>query len=90
MNKLDKLGCLKSKIADLVRQESDLKDAIIEEMGYGKFDGKYYTVTVSETERSILDQEAVRRFLSPQFIRAHTRTITYDVVKVTARQREVA
>ncbi len=90
MNKIDQLGLIKARIADLAREEKKLKDEIIAEYGYGKFDGEDYTFTVYEQERSYLDLDAVRARLSRQFIRAHTFFRRVDVIKLTARQRRAA
>lgn len=90
MNTIDKLGYIKSQIAELVRQEAELKADLKKKLGYGTFSGQMYDLTIFQQERGYLDQDAVKRKLSPQFLRAHTTYKQVDVVKLTARQREVA
>jgi hypothetical protein len=81
--KIDALGKLKAKISDLELYETDLKNALIKDVGIGAQEGKKYRCTISSSTREILDMEAVRKHLSPQFIRAHTKTSTSPVVRVT-------
>ena len=81
---VDRLGELKARIAELEREEKELRDTVVE-LGPGAYEGERYRVTVSATERSTLDMEAVREKLSAQFIRAHTKTKEVTVVRVTAR-----
>ena len=81
---VDRLGELKARIAELEREEKELRDTVVE-LGEGAYEGERYRVTVSNTERGTLDMEAVRKKLSDQFIRAHTKVKEVVVVRVTAR-----
>src|SRR4051794_4391224 len=74
----------KAQIAELEREEEDLK-AILIEQGPGAYEGEFYRVTISESERHTLDMEAVRGKLTPQFVRAHTIVTDVLTVRVTAR-----
>lgn len=82
---IDALGALKAQLAELQRQEKELRDVLIEN-GPGAYEGELFRVTVSESERETLDMEAVREKLSPQFIRAHTRVTPVVMVRVVARK----
>jgi len=84
---IDALGQLKAQIADLESQESKLKKAITAS-GAGAYEGSLFRVTVTISSRETLDMEAVRKHLSPQFIRAHTRSSETTTVRVTARKGE--
>jgi hypothetical protein len=84
---IDALGQLKAQIADLESQESKLKKAITG-AGAGAYEGSLFRVTVTISSRETLDMEAVRKHLSPQFIRAHTRASETTTVRVTARKGE--
>jgi len=83
--KIDALGKLKAKIADLELYEKDLKNALIADIGKGSVDGKTFRCSISVSTRETLDMEAVRAHLSPQFIRAHTKVSESPVVRITAR-----
>ena len=81
---IDDLGLIKAQIAELTKQESALKAAIVA-MGEGAHDGDLFRATVSTSERETLDMAAVRDKLSPQFVAAHTKVSTVTCVKVVAR-----
>lgn len=81
--KIDALGKLKAKISDLELYETDLKNALIKDVGVGSQEGKKYRCAISAPTRETLDMEAVRKHLSPQFIRAHTKTSNNPVVRIT-------
>jgi hypothetical protein len=51
----------------------------------GAFEGETFRVSVSLSQRETLDMEAVRKHLSPQFIRAHTQLTDVTTVRVSAR-----
>ncbi len=82
---VDALGVVKSEIASLEADEQRLR-ALLISAGPGSYNGDMYDASVAIAERNTLDMEAVRAKLSPQFIAAHTRTKTVDIVKVTARK----
>lgn len=86
---VDALGHLKAKIADLTEQESKLKATLV---AYGKspVEGQLFRSTVSTVVQEKLDMEAVRAHLSPQFIRANTRTCQFSKVCVVAQVRAAA
>ena len=82
---IDQLGHLRAQLAELKRQEDELK-AVLVENGPGAYEGDLFRATVSESERETLDMVAVREKLSPQFIRAHTRVTPVTTVRVVARK----
>ena len=82
---IDMLGDLKAQIAELMKEEKRLKDALINE-GVDVAEGNFYRVAISDCERKSLDMDAVRAKLSPQFIRAHTSISHYMSVRVSARK----
>jgi hypothetical protein len=84
--KIDALGKLKAKIADLELYEKDLKNALIADIGKGSADGKTFRCSISSSTRETLDMDAVRAHLSPQFIRAHTKVSESPVVRISARK----
>jgi hypothetical protein len=84
--KIDALGKLKAKIADLELYEKDLKNALITDIGIGAHDGKTFRCSVSVSTRETLDMEAVRAHLSPQFIRANSKVSESTTVRITARK----
>lgn len=81
---IDELGHIKAQIAELNRRKEELKELIIE-LGPGAHEGELFRATVSQFDREVLDMEAVRAKLSPQFIRAHTSLTPVTAVRVTAR-----
>jgi len=82
---VDDIGLLKAQIAPL---EAKLKaaQAKLKAHGDGRYEGTLWAATVSTSERSTLDMEAVREKLTHQFIAAHTRVSEVTVVKVTAKK----
>jgi hypothetical protein len=82
---VDQLGILKAEIAALQAEEKKLKEQLIA-LGLGSHEGLMYDANVTEKSRDSLDMDAVRAKLSPQFMRAHTKTTTYPEVRVTARK----
>jgi len=85
---VDDLGALKAKIADLKKQEDELKLALLAS-GYAKLEGKLYSVSVSGgNPTSKIDWEAIALKLEPsrQLITAHTHEGTSALsVRVYAR-----
>jgi D-serine deaminase-like pyridoxal phosphate-dependent protein len=84
---IDRLGFIKAQIAELLREEKELKATLIAR-GPGAYEGSLYRATVSESERETLDMDAVRAKLSPQFISANTNTTQVVMVRVVARNDE--
>ena len=80
-NKIDKLGHLNEAIASLKLRADNLKaDIKGSQLVHGA--GKEFYFDVITSERSFLDQKAVKAKLSPQFLAAHTRHSTVTSVKV--------
>jgi len=86
---VDELGELKARIADLTKQETKLKAALIAS-GYAEIDGSLFRATVTWTERATLDSEAVRAMLTPDQVKACTRVTEIKAVRVSARKRDAA
>ena len=84
--RVDLMGQLKAQMANLDNDYDKLKSLMLEDAGIGAFEGETFRVTITITTRETLDMEAVRNHLSPQFIRAHTRTTESPTVRVTARK----
>jgi hypothetical protein len=84
--RVDLMGQLKAQMSNLDNEYDKLKSLMLEDAGIGAFEGETFRVTISITSRETLDMEAVRNHLSPQFIRAHTRTTESPTVRVTARK----
>ena len=82
--RVDLMGQLKAQMANLDNDYDKLKSLMLEDAGIGAFEGETFRVTITITTRETLDMEAVRNHLSPQFIRAHTRTTESPTVRVTA------
>lgn len=86
---VDQLGTLKARIADLTKEESTLKAALLES-GYAELDGDLFRATVTWTERATLDTEAVRAILTEDQQRVCTRVTEIKTVRVVARKRAAA
>ena len=81
---IDRLGQIKAQIANLETEQKALRDVLVEQ-GPGAYEGELFRVTVTVSEREVLDMAAVREKLSPQFVRAHTSITEVTTVRVTAR-----
>jgi hypothetical protein len=81
---IDRLGVIKAQLAELKREEEELKTVLVE-CGPGAYEGDLYRATVSTSERETLDMAAVREHLSRQFIQAHTNVTSVTAVRVVAR-----
>jgi len=81
---IDRLGVIKAKMAELKREEDELRDVLIEH-GPGAYEGDLFRATVTLSERSTLDMDAVRAKLTAQFIRAHTKLTPVTTVRVVGR-----
>jgi hypothetical protein len=84
--RIDMMGQLKAQMSNLEKEYDKLKNLVVEDVGVGAFEGETFRVSISVSSRETLDMEAVRNHLSPQFIRAHTRTSETTTVRVTARK----
>lgn len=83
--RIDLMGDLKAQMADLESKYEELKALVIEDAGLGAHEGSMFRASITVQKRETLDMEAVRNHLSPQFIRAHTKTTESTVTRVTAR-----
>lgn len=63
----------------------DLLKAQLIEAGEGPHEGILFKATIVTQFRETLDMKAVREYLSPQFISAHTKVTPVTSVKVTSR-----
>lgn len=84
---VDELGHFKAEIAKVAKKAKAIEDQL-KAKGAGRYEGDLFDATVSEYQRSSLDQDAVRAKLSPQFLAAHTKTT--DVVKIDVRAKLTA
>lgn len=81
---VDAMGLLAAKKANLELAEAVLRKQLLEH-GPGIYEGDFFRASVVESVRETLDMKAVRKKLSPQFIRAHTKETEITTVKVVAR-----
>lgn len=81
---IDDYGLLKAQMADLEAKMKPLHEQIVAQ-GEGAYEGTFYRVTVSKSERANLDSKAVRKKLSRQFIRANTTYTPVTTVRVSGR-----
>ena len=81
---IDDYGLLKAQIAALELKAKPLHEQIAAQ-GEGAYEGTFFRVTVSESERGTLNQKAVRRKLSRQFILANTKYTPVTTVRVSGR-----
>ena len=81
---IDEYGLLKAQIAELELKAKPMHEQIVA-LGEGPHEGTFYRVTVSKSRRSKLDQDAVKKKLSKQFIRAHTTYTPVTTVRVSGR-----
>lgn len=88
-NIVDQLGHLMADIARLEKQAAALK-AELKKSGPGTYEGDLFQANISVSERETLDMDAVRSKLTPQFIRAHTRTTEVVAIRVAARKHKEA
>jgi len=86
---VDGIGALKAQIAPLEKtlkaQQEKLKA-----LGAGRYEGALYDATIFTQVRDLLDMDAVRAKLSPQFMAAHSRSSESVICKVTAKQLAIA
>jgi hypothetical protein len=81
---IDDLGILKAQIADLAKQEKALKDALAD-LDPGTYAGEVFQLSISQSERETIDQDAVRAAMSRQWLAAHTKVTPVRTLKVAAR-----
>jgi hypothetical protein len=81
---IDKLGRLLAEIAELTKQADVIKSQL-KVLGDGNYEALVFRASVSTSERSTLDMEAVRAHLSRQFIQANSKVTETTTVRVVAR-----
>jgi hypothetical protein len=81
---IDDFGLLKAQIAELELKAKPMHEQIVA-LGEGAYEGTFFRVTVSKSERENLNKKAVKNKLSPQFIRAHTTYTPVTTVRVSGR-----
>ena len=86
---VDRLGYLKAEQSELNGKIKDVQEKLIR-MGVERAEGQLFRVAIFTTVRKVLDMDAVRRKLTPQFLRAHTSETEYTTVKVSARKEKAA
>lgn len=86
--KVDELGDLLARIADLETEAKDIKSWLKEKHGDGAYEGELFRATVSTYDVDKLDMDAVRAKLTRQFIQANTKTSTVTKCNVVARNAQ--
>lgn len=81
---IDDYALLKAQMADLETKIKPLHDEIVA-LGAGAYEGIFYRVTVSQSERANLDQKAVKKKLSRQFIKSHTSYTPVTTIRISGR-----
>lgn len=80
----DQYGELMAEQAALKIRIDILKKKLLTE-GEGAYEGDIFRVTVATSFSNLLDMDAVREKLTPQFIAAHTREVFKTSIKCVAR-----
>jgi hypothetical protein len=85
----DRLGQIKAQLADLKKEEAELKDTLIDS-GLAVVEGSFYRVALTESEGKVLvDWKSIAERFSPsrQLIKANTsKGEAYFTVRVSARK----
>lgn len=82
---VDEIGQLKAEIAPLKKRLDMLSD-VLKSKGDGNYAGALYDANVATSIRSLLDMDAVRAKLSPQFMAAHSTESESIILRVTAKK----
>lgn len=82
---IDELARVRVMIAAAAKREDEIK-TLLKPLGPGRHTTDTHTLTITESERDVLDMKAVREKLSEQFLRAHTSVTKYLTLKVTPRK----
>ena len=85
----DELGKLRAQIKQLKDAQATLEE-ILKSNGTGTATGKDYFVTITYgAQRKTVDWKTIAAKLEPsrQLVAAHTKTVTYDRVNVTAHHK---
>lgn len=65
---IDELGILKAQIKAL-QDQYDNQVSVFKDFGVGEYEGKLFTLNVTEASRTTLDAKLVKGFLTPAEIR---------------------
>lgn len=88
MKAVDELGAVQAAIAELRKQEAELKGEIFtnDQLGLETI-GDLFKATIIEQERACVNWKAIAQKLEPsrQLVQAHTEVKTVTSIKVTAR-----
>lgn len=87
-SKVDELGSLLARIADLETEATDIKNWMKTKHGDGAYEGIVFRATISTYDVDKLDMDAVRAKLTRQFIKANTKTSTVTKCNVVARNAQ--
>ncbi len=89
VQKIDRLGVVQAKMADLKAESDALKSALVAEIPAGdRMEGQLFGASHSHTERSTTAWKSIATKLkaSRQIIVANTKHTPVDTIKVTARK----
>jgi hypothetical protein len=81
---VDRLGKLKAKISVLCEEEKGIKDELILSR-LPEIDGDLFRATISTTERTGLDIEKVKKFLTPAQLLQCTKVSEVTTLRVNAK-----
>jgi hypothetical protein len=85
----DRLGQIKAQLADLKKEESKLKEELIES-GLAVIEGSFYRVAISETDgKTLIDWKTIAEKFSPsrQLVKANSSVgEAFFTVRVSARK----
>lgn len=81
---VDRLGELKAQIATLCNEEKSIKEQLIDTR-LPAIDGELFRASISTHERTSLDSELVKMFLTPAQILQCTKVCEVTSVRVNAR-----
>lgn len=84
---VDRLGEVKALIATLCDEEKTLKEQLIDTR-LPSIDGDLFRATVSTSERTTLDSQLVKMFLTPSQIQQCQRVSEVTTVRVTSRIKQ--
>ena len=82
---VDRLGNIQAQMADLKNEQAALKQ-LLQESGEKVVEGQLFRASIADKVRRSLEMKAIRKKLTPQFMRAHTIETHYTEVKVSARK----
>jgi hypothetical protein len=81
---VDELGQLKAQIAELVLREQEIKTVLCD-TGESLIRGQSYQASISESERTTLDNAKVKLYLNPAQLISCQRVSVVKTVRVSAR-----